>query len=61
MGPITPLMESIMETNQPTPTALVQVGPKSHKSKYSRVQKSIETWSVWSKMALVEVGVSLPR
>ena len=27
MGPITPLMESIMETNQPT--ALVQVGPKS--------------------------------
>ena len=31
MAPITPVMESIMETNQPT--ALVQVGPKSHKSK----------------------------
>ena len=31
MGPITPLMESIMETNQPT--ALIQVGPKSNKSK----------------------------
>ena len=30
MGPITPLM-GLMETNQPT--ALVQVGPKSHKSK----------------------------
>jgi len=27
---------------------------------YSRVQKSIENWSVWSKMALGEVGVSLP-
>ena len=27
---------------------------------YSRVQKSIENWSVWSKMALEEVGVSLP-
>ena len=26
---------------------------------YSRVQKSIENWSVWSKMALGEVGVSL--
>ena len=31
MGPITPLMAPMMETNQPT--ALVQVGPKSHKSK----------------------------
>ena len=31
MGPIMPPMESKMETNQPT--ALVQVGPKSHKSK----------------------------
>ena len=30
------------------------------KSTYSRVQKSIENWSVWSKMALGEVGVSLP-
>ena len=27
---------------------------------YSRVQKSIENWSVWSKMALGEVGVLLP-
>ena len=27
---------------------------------YSRVQKSIENWSVWSKMALGEVGVSPP-
>ena len=27
---------------------------------YSRVQKSIENWSVCSKMALGEVGVSLP-
>ena len=27
---------------------------------YSRVQKSIENWSVWCKMALEEVGVSLP-
>ena len=27
---------------------------------YSRVQKSIENWSVWSKMALGEVGLSLP-
>ena len=27
---------------------------------YSRVQKSIENWSVWTKMALGEVGVSLP-
>ena len=27
---------------------------------YSRVQKSIENCSVWSKMALREVGVSLP-
>ena len=24
-------------------------------------QKSIENWSVWSKMALREVGVSLPQ
>ena len=28
---------------------------------YSRVQKSIENSSVCSKMALAEVGVSLPR
>ena len=27
---------------------------------YSRVQKSIENWPVWSKMALGEVGLSLP-
>ena len=27
---------------------------------YSRVKKSIENWSVCSKMALGEVGVSLP-
>ena len=27
---------------------------------YSRVQKSIENWSVWNKMTLGEVGVSLP-
>ena len=27
--------------------------------RYSRVQKSIENWSVCSKMALAEVGVSL--
>ena len=27
---------------------------------YSRVRKSIENWSLWSKMALGEVGVSLP-
>ena len=27
---------------------------------YSRVQKRIENWSLWSKMALGEVGVSLP-
>ena len=27
---------------------------------YSRVQKSIENWSVCSRMALGEVGVSLP-
>ena len=27
---------------------------------YSHVQKSIENWSVWSKIALGEVGVSLP-
>ena len=27
---------------------------------YSRVQKSIENWSAWSKMALGEVGVPLP-
>ena len=33
MGPKPPLMSSILETNKPTPTALVQVGPKSHKSK----------------------------
>ena len=31
MGPITPLMAPMMETNQPT--AQVLVGPKSHKSK----------------------------
>ena len=29
------------------------------KVKYSRVQKSIENWPVWSKMALGEVVVSL--
>ena len=27
---------------------------------YSRVQKSIENWSVWSEMDLGEVGVPLP-
>ena len=27
---------------------------------YSRVQKSIENWSVWAEMALGEVGLSLP-
>ena len=43
----------------------LQVLPKALKtlrriSTYSRVQKSIENWSVWSKMALGEVGVPLP-
>ena len=27
---------------------------------YSRVQKGIEIWSVWTKLALGEVGLSLP-
>ena len=30
------------------------------KNTYSRVQNSIENWSVCSKMAIGEVGVSLP-
>ena len=34
-------------------TTLYSVG-----AKYSRVQKSIENWSVWGKMALGGVGVS---
>ena len=38
------------------PLMLVQVGLKFS---YSRVQKSIEYWSVWSKMTIGEVGVSL--
>ena len=33
MGPITPRLVSIMKTSQPTPTAIVQVGPNSHESK----------------------------
>ena len=32
---------------------------RPHFHTYSRVQKSIENWSVWSKMALGEIGVSL--
>ena len=32
----------------------------SWKGKYSRVQKSIENWPACRKMALGEVGVSLP-
>ena len=33
---------------------------KTQRHSYSRVQKSIENWSVCSKMAQGEVGVSLP-
>ena len=35
-------------------------GVQPEAGNYSRVQKSIENLSVWSKMALEEVGVSLP-
>ena len=38
----------------------VQAGTVAGPCIYSRVQKRIENWSVWSKMALGEVGVSLP-
>ena len=51
MGPMTPLM-GLMETNQPT--ALVQVGAKSHKSKIKQhTVVDLSTRPVVSKLKLI--------